>query len=123
MNASPIVLFLDDCPQRTKKFRSRYPYAKCATTASGIIDLIKAEAEIDALFLDHDLGGRQMVSSDEEDCGMRVVDFLVASDPKIKVRRITVHSLNRPAGKEMVFRLHDAGYRRVGYTPFINLSL
>ena len=117
---NPTVLFLDDCPKRTKKFVSRYPYAKCAETAEGIIKLIKGEEQIDALFLDHDLGGAVYVDSGREDCGMEVARYLV--DNKHAISRIYVHSLNRPAGLEMTSKLKDAGYK-TQYIPFINLKL
>ena len=119
--ANPIILFLDDCPRRTKKFRSKYPCAKTAETAQGIIEKIDQEKTIDCLFLDHDLGGQHYVDSAEKNCGMEVVRHLV-KNPHTGITKVIVHSLNRPAGIEMTQKLKDAGYKAV-YFPFINLDL
>lgn len=111
-----MILFLDDCPLRTKKFISAIPHAQTATTAQEMIQLIKnADEEIELVFLDHDLGGQTFVSSDVEDCGMQVVRYIEADRPKID--RIIVHSMNMPAAIQMKERLEHIGYQ-VEYIPF-----
>lgn len=64
------------------------------------------EHKYDLIFLDHDLGGEEMVSTGHEDCGSRVVDFLV-DNPAIHQAQgqIIVHSFNRVAAPRMAQRL------------------
>jgi len=113
------ILFLDDCPQRTKFFRSNCPSAHCVETAKEVIDILSKDETIDALFLDHDLGGLTFVDSNRPDTGMEVVRWIISNHPNIK--KIIVHSLNDEAAFEMITALKDAGYltERV---PFLRLN-
>jgi len=101
------LLFLDDCPNRCKKFRSSCPYATIVHTAVDAIARIEAQ-HWDIVSLDHDLGGEAYVDSKREDCGMEVVRFIVANQPKI--HKVIVHSSNGPARLNMVSLLKQAGY-------------
>ena len=114
------ILFLDDDPSRTKRFKEVVTHAQCASDAEGIITLLKDTEQTDLLFLDHDLGGQTFVDSSETNTGMEVVRWIVANKPKINV--IVVHSLNRPAAGEMVFKLYDVGYN-VSAIPFLHLVI
>ena len=60
------ILFLDDSPGRHRDIRP-HTLHDAAFTAGEAVALLKANA-YDIVFLDHDLGGREMVSShgDEE---------------------------------------------------------
>lgn len=118
------MIFLDDCPYRTKKVELRCPWAVCVET---VVDCIKAIQDTDTikyLLLDHDLGGEVYVDSDREDCGMEVVRWLVAhSDENVaKIETIIVHSMNPPARESMVYALKEAGYN-VLEIPFSCLEL
>lgn len=112
------VLFLDDCPSRTEKFKSRWPSATCCQNAFEIISEIEKEP-VDILFLDHDLEGRVYQNSNEENCGMEVVRFLERYRPE--VRKIVVHTLNHEAGLKMTSKLQAAGYETLKrpFTDFI----
>lgn len=113
------VFFLDDDPERTKKFLKTIPYARCFSTAQSIIAELKEGVEIDFLFLDHDLGGKTFVDSNTEDCGMEVVRYLLAN--KRKIGLIVVHTCNTYAGTLMTERLEDASYLvvREPFTRFV----
>lgn len=113
------TLFLDDCPNRTKLFKSKYPHATTVETATKCIEVLQQYDKIDELYLDHDLGGMMMVDSDREDCGMEVVRWLV--DNKKDINHIVVHSLNPVGAKQMVLALKDAGYRAIKLN-FLRLS-
>lgn len=117
---NPKVLFLDDNKNRTKRFCSELPFAHTAETAQGMIELIQKHRneKIDFIFLDHDLGGEVMVSSNREDCGMEVVRWLVTN--KTNVEQVIAHTLNYDAGKEMVAKLREVGYEAM-HVPFIRL--
>lgn len=119
-------IFLDDSPDRTRKFRSIVPSAHCVEKAIHVIALLHAAEQkkeiVDWLFLDHDLGGETWVDSSRADCGMEVVRYLCREAEAFKplVKRIVVHSHNVSAADEMEAKLKDAGYR-VLRVPFITL--
>lgn len=114
------ILFLDDCPNRTKWFLSVNPSAFTFETANDIIESLKVTVgQIDELYLDHDLGGNHFTRSDIENCGMEVVRFLCQE--KRNIKDIVVHSLNPVAAKEMALKLDDAGYT-VHIIPFYKLK-
>jgi uroporphyrinogen-III synthase len=114
-----MILFLDDDKYRTAKFRSTVPSAFTAETAGEMIALLKKSEVVKHLFLDHDLGNEQFVSSEIENCGMEVVRWIVANKPNIE--HIVVHSLNGYAAEEMKAKLKDAGYD-VERIPFIRFD-
>lgn len=108
------VLFLDDCPNRQKAFRSNVPHARIVATAAELIAEIQKEVP-DVLFLDHDLGGEVYVDSGREDCGMEVVRWMEKNAPTIP--HVIVHTMNPYAGTEMRERLQTAGYQTI-HAPF-----
>lgn len=114
------VLFLDDCPYRTQRFRSENPGATCVATAAEMIEQLEQAGNVDKLFLDHDLGGMTYVDSSDEETGMEVVRWIEKHKPAIS--HIIVHTLNSSAGWEMQQKLQDAGYS-VEYIRFINLDV
>jgi CheY-like chemotaxis protein len=103
----PSILFLDDDHNRIEQFRQHCTWCTVVETAQEAIDKLSNE-EFNIVFLDHDLGGEQMVSSDREDCGMEVVRWISENKPTID--QIIVHTLNIDAGLQMVSRLKGAGY-------------
>ncbi len=119
------VLFLDDCPARlewaAEEFctGNRFTPAKDASEAIGWLDHAKTcHRPYDVVYLDHDLGDEKWQDSSEENTGMEVVRWVVAYKPK--VGRFVVHSMNTPAGHEMVAKLRDAGYE-AEYVSFMTL--
>ncbi len=114
------ILFLDDCPERTKVFLSSVPSAITVMTAQEAIAMLLEAANLswaswNYVFLDHDLGGKEAANSADPDTGMEVVRWIIANRPKID--RIIVHTLNKSAGQQMASKLHDAGYW-VLWVPF-----
>ena len=116
------ILFLDDNEERVRKFLSCTPFdvdVIVVRDAETAIDVI-AGCDPNILFLDHDLGGEEMVDPDPlANTGTAVVKFLVARGwhhPSVK--RIIVHSLNVPARTAMVKSLKDRGLWEVWDAPF-----
>ena len=109
------ILFLDDSKERQKSFKSKVPSATVVTTAQQCINAIQKQEVWNIIFLDHDLGGEEMVESQREDCGMEVVRWIQENEPQI--RNVIVHSHNGPAGVEMVNKLLDSKYK-ASYLPF-----
>lgn len=108
------ILFLDDSPERTAKFKASYPDAVCVVSAAACIEKLQA-GPWQVVSLDHDLGGRTFDDSGREDCGMEVVRWIIRNRPSI--RRVIVHSWNVPAAQRMVDDLRRRDYT-VTYAPF-----
>lgn len=110
------ILVLDDSQARLDIFQRNIKkgldaatiYVKTARDAIGVLEVNK---NFDYIFLDHDLGGLQM-EWEEDNCGMNVVDWIIANDYNKEVR-IIIHSWNIPRGQEMKNRLVDAGYSAI----------
>lgn len=110
------ILFLDDNNDRIEFFRKFNPDAHIAIQANDCMQLLK-ERTYDLLCLDHDLGERVFVNSNNINCGMEVVRFLETQWNISKNTFIIVHSWNFEAAKEMVYRLTRLGYKAV-HIPF-----
>lgn len=113
------IIFLDDCPNRTRVFKTAIPSAKCVVDAQSAINAIQSTPDIDQLYLDHDLGGETYVDSSLKNTGMEVVRWIVANKPNI--RKIVCHSLNEPARRSMAKNLAENGYK-VSMVPWIQLA-
>ena len=102
------ILFLDDCPGRTRRIKERVPGVHCVETADEAIWKLSADGPWDIVFLDHDLGGEVYCDSDREDTGMEVVRWIVKNKPKIG--QIVVHTHFESAADIMARKLSVAGY-------------
>jgi len=96
------ILVVEDNPERVKKFRrelvgSIVDYAVDADSAMACL----ASHGYDLIFLDHDLGLREMVDSDDANTGYQVA-LAIARDAK-NTSVIVVHSCN-PAGAANISR-------------------
>jgi len=109
-----VILFLDDDLNRCDSFKRKVPHAKFVHTAQQCINKLK-EGDWELVCLDHDLGGEIYVDTEREDCGMEVVRWIVANEPKID--KIIIHSYNSSAAYMMKNLLKDDGYD-VDYVPF-----
>jgi len=112
------TLFLDDCPNRCKSFRSNFPWATIVNDAESCIAELKKQ-DWDQVFLDHDLGGTTYQDASDKNSGSEVVRWILKNKPKVGL--FVCHSLNGPARENMVMALRSAGYG-VGTIPF-NSSL
>jgi len=112
------TLFLDDSKERHKIAREYFggywvDVTWCWTAEEAIRALQSRRYNV--VFLDHDLGGEQMVDSKRPDTGMEVVRWIVKHKPPID--SIVIHSWNMSASKEMCARLIEAGYN-ASRSPF-----
>ena len=125
-----MILFLDDSPERAVLAYERMPVKSreetiwCRTAEEAIVTLWDYRDRLDAVHLDHDLGGQEYVNTSREDCGMEVVRYLekMSRDKpeefkKLKAARFVIHSWNDHAGPIMVERLLKIGLN-VEYRPF-----
>lgn len=95
------VFILEDDSRRVGRFRreligNRVDHAE--TLAAGR-EMVR-ENEYDLIFLDHDLGGKEMVDPADEDTGYHLALF-IAADEKNKRTPCVVHSCN-PAGSDSI---------------------
>lgn len=113
---APKILFLDD---NTSRHRAMKPYLLHheAYTALEAIDLL-SHYQYDFVFLDHDLGGEEGVSSEKSNSGAAVARWIAETKPKIGI--IIIHSLNPAGALNMESVLLGAGYR-VLKIPFLTL--
>ncbi len=113
------ILFLDDDAVRHGLF-SKSLIGKAAYSVSPTIDvkttieaLEKSVADkipFDVAFLDHDLGGRQMVS-EREGTGTIVAEYIAAMPNEFKPKIAVIHSFNPEGAQRMARILVDAGIR------------
>jgi hypothetical protein len=121
-----MILFLDNDRLRTAAFRRWYPKAECFETAAAIIARLQrarlAGEEIAVMYLDHDLGGRIYVDSDEPETGMEVVRWLERMEARTpRIGETIIHSHNYTASVEMRDRLLALGYN-AKLLPFDQLT-
>ena len=97
------IFILEDNPHRMIKFRRNLighdiDHTDTVRASNRLLILYK----YDLIFLDHDLGGREMVNSLEEETGYQVAVFM-ASFGKNQETPCIVHSCN-PAGANNIIR-------------------
>ena len=114
------IFILEDDPNRIKFFKQMFfnhTLAICTTVKEAKIK-IKKEIDWDYIFLDHDLGGRIYVSSNEEETGCTFAKFIVQEN--IIIWKIIIHSLNI-LGAENIYQILKEKYN-VEKIPFIFLK-
>ena len=106
------IFILEDDPYRIMLFRE----ACIEHDVTVCMDVQAARKEwtppYDAICLDHDLGGEQMVSSEEENTGFQFVRFLTEPQPFQNCMKSAffVHSFNPEGAIAMCHALINAGY-------------
>lgn len=109
------VFVLEDDPVRILWFRERF-FNHDLTVATSVKEGVEAfKGPYDLVCLDHDLGGRQMVDSDEEETGATFVRRML--DKLVRCDAVFVHSYNAFGAKRMGEMLGDAG-AMVAVAPF-----
>lgn len=101
------TLFLDDCPNRCRSFRSNFPSATIVNDADSCIEQLKSQAW-DQVFLDHDLGGTTYQDTNEKNSGSEVVRWILQNKPAVGL--FICHSLNAPARENMFMFLKWADF-------------
>lgn len=106
------IFFLDDMEVRYKSFISYFPnnVITWAKSAEEAIDILSKDLSWDLITLDHDLGNRIFVPSEDENTGYQVAKFL--SDKDIKCE-IIIHSMNYNGAMKMISLLPNAKYKPV----------
>jgi len=109
------IFILEDQPTRIEWFMSEFADQRVVVANdAGLAMQILAASKFDIIFLDHDLEGKENVSSLEPNCGMRVASFLATLKDKT---RVVVHSWNKSGVKSMIDALEEADYK-VEWKPF-----
>jgi hypothetical protein len=114
---TPTILFLDDCPDRTRAFLLREPSAITCMTARECIDHLKRQQTWEECHLDHDLTGESHCDSEREDCGMEVVRWVLCNRNYCDVQVFIVHTHFYEAGLKMAKALVAADFQAM-YIPW-----
>lgn len=104
------ILILEDDLNRIVKFKEKHinDTIEWSDQAKEVISKLESN-EYDILYLDHDLGGKQM-EWDEDNCGMTVAKYL-NDNPLSDATKIIIHSFNFPAAQRMLQLLPNATYQ------------
>lgn len=103
------ILIVEDDESRIKKFKQELVGhdVTIVTTSAEAIEYLAANAgeessKFDLMFLDHDLGGEQMVESNgSTDTGWKVANFLLKQPIVMCPAHVIIHSMN-PAGADNI---------------------
>lgn len=99
-----IFILEDDTQERIPVFKAKLSEHELvfAETAQEAIKILEKQ-EFDLIFLDHDLGGQQMMSACEENTGSEVVRFMqtLHYGPGRQWPTTIIHSLNVGCAKSM----------------------
>lgn len=112
------IFILEDNPNRMIKFK-RELVGHTIDHADNVLDGIELvmDNKYDLLFLDHDLGGKEMVDSSSDDTGYQLAKF-ISSCMSNKDTFCVVHSCN-PAGADNMISV----LLRAVKIPFIALNI
>jgi DNA-binding NarL/FixJ family response regulator len=116
------ILILEDNPIRIEQFRQllKNQELTITDTVSCAEELCK-QINYDIMFLDHDLGCRIWVDSQEENTGYQFVKWLVEISLQRKAL-IYIHSMNPVGANKMLNLLLDNGYDGI-WVPFPQLKI
>lgn len=108
------LLFLDDNGYRIKKALEMYSMYD-VTVVTNVKDCLKELSfnHYDYVSLDNDLGGKEMVSPWEDDCGTEVVRRICADSDRFKDTFFIIHTSNKFAADEMelLFEIVELEYK------------
>jgi len=108
MNHRKRILILEDNDERIKKFKENLSLSDLVIVKEASHAIHKLQNESwDALFLDHDLGGKTYVSTNDENTGSAVARWLNQNGDKIP-ELVMIHSLNPPGQQNMKSLLPSA---------------
>lgn len=112
------ILFLDDNINRCEYARERFKgqdYFEANTTDEAIA-ILKAQSRFDLVYLDHDLGGKTFVPSNEES-GYWVAKFISEMPFSKRPYKVVVHTYNPAGARNMMDVLKDT-VPELQYEPF-----
>ena len=104
------ILILEDSEERVKQFFLMFGDDHSLVVVNSAADAISlaTTSKFSVIFLDHDLGGKTFVDSNEENTGYQVAKILPTSINK--TTPIIIHSWNGPGVKRMkrALETHEA---------------
>ena len=113
------ILILDDDATRHEQFAKKYIGEELVhvTIAAEAINHLEYGPKFDYVFLDHDLGGLQMVESGD-DTGYEVAEWLSRNDEFKPRNSVILHSLN-PVGRKNMCNVLKKANINVIESPFL----
>jgi len=113
------AFLLEDDQERVKWFIEefeKYNYEYDITDQVDVAIKMLAENKYKMVFLDHDLGGKQMVASEDPNTGFQVA--LTIPKTINKESTIIIHSRNPIGSKNIQNYLKESGCPNIGVAPF-----
>lgn len=100
------IFILEDNDERIIQFRKNFINAELTIVkkSKSAIKILRKENPFDYIFLDHDLGGEEMVQSGEG-TGYEVAQWLAKNTLKKPKYSLYVHSLNGPGASNIINEL------------------
>ena len=100
------VFILEDNEERIAQFRKNFKNASLTITkeSKNAIEILRKESPFDYIFLDHDLGGNEMVESGKG-TGFEVAQWLSKNTLKKPKFGMYIHSLNGPGAENIIAEL------------------
>ena len=115
------IFVLEDDPIRIKHFEKIFK--NYTTVIATNVEEAKNkiyEHEYNTIFLDHDLGGEQMIDSSKENSGYQFAKYIVESDDRHINAQIVIHSQN-PVGALNMKRLFEYWKYEVVIKPYMQI--
>lgn len=111
----PKIFILEDDPDRIRYFKEKLGILSDLTIISSCTEADKFQPPYKIIFLDHDLGGRQL--EDHEDCGLTFIQKI--KDKLNHTDIVVIHSYNGSAAERMITELQGiASWPVTMYAPF-----
>jgi len=116
------IFILEDDPARMISFRKKLVGIDIvhADNVSDAKVLLKANTDLSVLFLDHDLGGKQFVSTSDKNTGSELARWI--HEENLFFDQIVIHSLN-PVGALYMRLTLSSSAREVRTVPFCLLIM
>jgi CheY-like chemotaxis protein len=116
------IFVVEDNKERNGVFWNTLPkiFADChlviAEDAKEAKEILSKDKQWDIILLDHDLGGRVFVDSNDDNTGYQVAKFIVEN--KISYQLAIAHTMNRVGSDNIISVLPDC--KRVPFPMLIN---
>ena len=116
------IFILEDDHERIKTFRVKLASHELAIVenAQDAITLLSNDQAFDIMFLDHDLGGEQMIGTEGANTGSEVVRWMRSNQQQYCP--VIIHSLNQPAAEDMKAKLEEVAMEcyRIPFTTLVD---
>lgn len=113
------IFIVEDDKWRNASFKKRFIQHELIIidNAPEAISFLEKDRDFDIFCLDHDLGHRAWVDSNDANTGYQVAKYLINCQEELKDKLFLVHSLNAPGAENIISLLKSNGFNDVRYYP------